>query len=86
MLSIDPYQPLRFSENDPDRAVKEEALLAMSNEDLVVLYKHTRVDAHIAHEAHDMETLYPLVRAMKTIQRITGKRGLIIHARKLLES
>lgn len=86
MLTIDPYQPLLFSENDPDRAVKEEALRAMSNEDLVVLYKHTRADAHVAHEAHDMEALYPLVRGMKTIQRITSKRGLVIHARQLLES
>ncbi len=86
MLAIDPYQPLLFSENDPDRVVKEKALRAMSTEDLVTLYKHTRVEAHAAREAQDMETLYPLVRSMKTIQRITSKRGLIIRARQLLES
>jgi hypothetical protein len=86
MLTIDPYQPLLFSENDPDRDAKEQALHAMSNEDLVTLYKHTRAEAHAAREAHDMETLYPLVRGMKTIQRITSRRGLIIRARQLLES
>lgn len=78
-------QPLRFDEDDQARTAKEAALYALSNEDLLVLYKRTRTDASAARKARDMETLYPLARGMKTIQRIAGERGLIIRAKRLLE-
>lgn len=74
---------LTFSDNDPDRLVKEAQLLAMSDAELLALYTETRAAAAQASKAHDMERLYPLVRGMKTIQRIAGGRGLIIKARRL---
>lgn len=83
MQPFDPRQPLTFSEPDPDRAAKERALHAMSNDDLLALYNLTRAAASDAHKTHDMEKIYPLVRGMKTLQRITGERGFIIRARRL---
>ena len=83
MHLFDPRQPLTFSEPDPDRATKERALHAMSNDELLVLYNLTRAAASEAHKTHDMETIYPLVRGMKTLQRITGERGFTIRARRL---
>lgn len=78
--------PLSFSEPDPDRPAKEAQLLAMSDAELLALYTETRAAAAQASQAHDMERLYPLVRGMKTIQRIAGARGLIIKARRLRET
>lgn len=83
MHQFDPRQPLTFSEPDPDRAAKERALGAMSNDELLALYNLTRAAASDAHDAHDMERIYPLVRGMKTLQRITGARGFIIRARRV---
>ncbi len=78
--------PLSFPETDPDRPAKEAQLLAMSDAELLALYAETRAAAAQASEARDMERLYPLVRGMKTIQRIAGARGLIIKARRLREA
>tara|TARA_R110002110_G_scaffold116998_4_gene289136 strand:+ start:391 stop:654 length:264 start_codon:yes stop_codon:yes gene_type:complete len=83
MHQFDPCQPLAFLETDPDRDHKERALHAMSNDDLLALYNLTRAAASEAHKTHDMEKVYPLVRGMKTLQRITGERGFIIRARRL---
>lgn len=58
----------------------------MSDADLLALYAETRAAAAQASHAHDMERLYPLVRGMKTIQRIAGARGLIIKARRLRDA
>ncbi|MCE9649741.1 MAG: hypothetical protein K8R18_08975 [Parvibaculum sp.] len=77
---------LTFSEPDPDRPAKEAALRAMSDADLLALYTETRAAASEASKARDMERLYPLVRGMKTIQRIAGARGFIIKARRLQEA
>jgi hypothetical protein len=85
MPEVDPAQPLRFDEPDPDRAEKETTLYAMDNDDLLALYNRTRAAASAARKAHDMEALYPLARGMKTLQRIAGERGLIIRARRLVE-
>lgn len=83
MPKPEPQQPLTFDDPDAQRAVKEEALHAMSNDELLALYNLTRAAASEAHKAHDMERIYPLVRGMKTLQRITGARGFIIRARRL---
>lgn len=85
MQSFNPQQPLTFDDPDPARGDKEGALHAMSNEDLLALYNVTRAAASEAHKTHDMERIYPLVRGMKTLQRITGARGFIIRARRLKE-
>jgi hypothetical protein len=74
---------LTFSDPDPDRPAKEAKLAAMSDADLLALYTETRAAASEASQARDMERLYPLVRGMKTIQRIAGERGFIIKARRL---
>tara|TARA_R110000868_G_scaffold20217_17_gene85925 strand:+ start:9547 stop:9828 length:282 start_codon:yes stop_codon:yes gene_type:complete len=86
MHQFDPRQPLTFSEPDPDRSAKERALHAMSNDDLLALYNLTRAEASAAQKTHDMEKVYPLVRGMKTLQRITGERGFIIRARRISPS
>ena len=78
--------PLTFAEQDPDRPAREAELRLMSDDDLLALYKRTRTAASQARKAHDMETLYPLARGMKTIQRIAGERGLIIKARRLQDT
>ena len=78
--------PLTFAESDPDRPEREAELRLMSDDDLLALYKRTRAAASQARKAHDMETLYPLARGMKTIQRIAGERGLIIKARRLQDT
>ena len=78
--------PLTFAEADPDRPAREAELRAMSDDDLLALYKRTRAAASEARKAHDMETLYPLARGMKTIQRIADERGLIIKARRFQET
>ena len=85
MSEIEYLPPLTFAEPDPQRAEKEKALYAMSNEALLALYKRTRSAASEARHAHDMEALYPLVRDTKTIQRIAGERGLVIRARRLTD-
>jgi len=58
----------------------------MSEAELLALYDETRKAASDARRAHDMETLYPLARGMKTIQRIAGERGLVIRARRFEKS
>jgi hypothetical protein len=83
MQTPDPQQPLSFDDPDLERAAKEEVLNAMSNDELLTLYNVTRAAASEAHKTHDMEKIYPLVRGMKTLQRITGARGFIIRARRL---
>ncbi|MDO8290177.1 MAG: hypothetical protein Q7T44_13255 [Parvibaculum sp.] len=83
MQKPEPQQPLTFDDPDANRAAKEETLHAMSNEELLALYNVTRAAASEAHKLHDMERIYPLVRGMKTLQRITGARGFIIRARRL---
>lgn len=75
--------PLTFAEADPERPAREARLRAMSEAELLALYDETRKAASDARRAHDMETLYPLARGMKTIQRIAGERGLVIKARRL---
>lgn len=72
--------PFSFAEADPDRSAKEEMLRAMSDGELVAAYRETRAAARRARGACDMERLYPLVRGMKTIQRIAGERGIVIAA------
>jgi hypothetical protein len=74
--------PLSFDELDPARAAKEARLMAMSDAELLALYDETHNAASVARWAHDMEALYPLVRGMKTIQRIAGARGLVIAAQR----
>jgi len=74
--------PLRFDENDPERSAKEAELRALASDDLLALFSSTRAAAVEARDRHDMEALYPLVRGMKTIQRIAGERGLIITAQR----
>lgn len=75
--------PLAFSEADPDRASKEATLDNLSDAELVALYGETRRASAEARKARDMEALYPLVRGMKTIQRVAGARGVIIRAKRL---
>jgi hypothetical protein len=75
--------PLVFELDDPARDEKERDVRAMSDDDLLALYNATRAAAHLARTNADLETLYPLARGMKTIQRIAGERGLIIRARRL---
>ncbi len=77
---------LTFSEHDPRRPEKEASLRALSEADLLALYHATRQAASAAREAHDMESLYPLARGLKTIQRIAGERGLVIRARRLVKA
>lgn len=72
--------PVTFAENDPERLAKEAALRALSDSELLALYQSTRKAASHARKAHDMEQLYPLVRGMKTIQRLAGERGMTIPA------
>lgn len=83
--SLSQIVPLTFSDPDPDRPAKEAALLGLSDAELLALYTETRAAASEASKTHDMERLYPLVRGMKTIQRIAGARGFIIKARRLQE-
>ncbi|HEY4345295.1 MAG TPA: hypothetical protein VGN05_13175 [Parvibaculum sp.] len=78
--------PLIFSEADPDRPEKEAHLRALNDAGLLALYTETSAAASEASKARDMERLYPLVRGMKTIQRIAAARGLIIKARRLREA
>lgn len=80
---LEPVLPLTFHESDPDREAKEAALHAMSDAELLALYNDTRAATAVARAAQDMERLYPLVRGMKTIQRIAGERGFVIKARRL---
>ncbi|MES1991606.1 MAG: hypothetical protein V4441_11745 [Pseudomonadota bacterium] len=83
MQNTDPQQPLTFDDQDGNRVDKEAALYVMSNDELLVLYNITRAAASEARKMHDMEKVYPLVRGMKTLQRIAGARGFIIRARRL---
>jgi len=75
--------PLVFAVSDPARDEKERVLREMSDDELLALYNTTREAAHLARTNADMETLYPLARGMKAIQRIAGERGFIIRARRL---
>ena len=75
-------KPLAFEERDPDRPAKEAALRLMDGRELMRLYEVTRSAASEARKAGDMETLYPLARGMKTIQRLADERGLVIRARR----
>jgi len=81
-LTFHQVKPLAFAERDPDRAAKEAALRLMDGHELLRLYEVTRNAASKARMAGDMEKLYPLARGMKTIQRLAGERGLVIHARR----
>lgn len=74
--------PFTLDEDDPSRGEKESALRAMSATDLLTLYRQTRVLAAAATRDHDMARLLPMVRGMKTIQRIAAGRGLIIRREK----
>lgn len=73
---------LKFEQPDPDRSAKEAEVEALSEPDLRALYEHTRAAAQKARAAQDMEELYRLVRGTKTIQRIAGKQGIIIRAKR----
>lgn len=74
--------PFVLAEDDPSRSEKESALRAMSEADLLALYRETRRLASAATRNHDMPRLLPMVRGMKTIQRIAAERGLIIRREK----
>jgi len=74
--------PFTLAEDDPARSEKESALRALSEADLLTLYRQTRLLAAAATRAHDMPQLLPMVRGMKTIQRIAAERGLIIRREK----
>lgn len=72
------FAPFTLAEADPARSEKESALRTMSEADLLALYRETRSHASAATRDHDMSRLLPMVRGMKTIQRIAAERGLII--------
>lgn len=74
--------PFTLAEEDPSRAEKEASLRRMSDADLLTLYHQTRSFAAAATRDHDMPRLLPMVRGMKTIQRIAAERGLIIRREK----
>jgi len=81
-VSIHQVKPLVFPERDPDRPAKEAALRLMDGHELMRLYEVTRSAASEARKQGDMDTLYPLARGLKTIQRLAGERGLVIQARR----
>ncbi|WP_430472773.1 prenyltransferase/squalene oxidase repeat-containing protein [Thalassospira lucentensis] len=83
--AFDPEKPLSFCHPDPDRATKEDALRGLSEDALRNLYAITRKQASMMRETGDMEVLYGLTRGMKTIQRISGERGIILGARVITE-
>lgn len=70
--------PFTLAEDDPLRSAHEAVLRAMSDTDMLALYNATQKHASAARKAHDMPLLLPMVRGMKTIQRIAAERGLII--------
>lgn len=76
------HAPFTLAEDDPARSAKETALRALSEVELLTLYRETRHHASVATRAHDMPRLLPMVRGMKTIQRIAAERGLIIRREK----
>lgn len=73
---------LKFDQPDPDREAKEGDVETLSEPELRALYERTRMAAQKARMAEDMEELYRLVRGTKTIQRIAGKRGILIRAKR----
>jgi len=73
---------LKFDQPDPNRAAKEADVEALPEPELRALYERTRMAAQKARVAQDMEELYRLVRGTKTIQRIAGKRGILIRAKR----
>ncbi|MBX2831331.1 MAG: hypothetical protein KTR23_09155 [Rhodospirillales bacterium] len=79
--AFDPEKPLSFCHPDPDRATKEDALRGLSEDALRNLYAITRKQASMMRATGDMEALYGLTRGMKTIQRISGERGIVLGAR-----
>ncbi|WP_417827185.1 prenyltransferase/squalene oxidase repeat-containing protein [Thalassospira povalilytica] len=76
----DPKTPLSFAHPDPDRAAKEKALRNMPEDDFRALFAVTRKAASAKRKAGDMDGLYGLTRGLKTLQRISGDRGFVLHA------
>ncbi|NIZ01277.1 hypothetical protein [Thalassospira lucentensis] len=76
----DPQTPLSFAHPDPDRAAKEKALQNMPEDDFRALFAVTRKAASAKRKAGDMDGLYGLTRGLKTLQRISGDRGFVLHA------
>ncbi|MBI1261929.1 MAG: hypothetical protein GC184_09405 [Rhizobiales bacterium] len=75
--------PFTLEEDDPQRIAREAQLRAMSETDMLALYHATQKHAAAARKAHDMKRLLPMVRGMKTIQRLAAERGLVIRRAKL---
>ncbi|PKR58348.1 hypothetical protein [Thalassospira lohafexi] len=80
---FDPQMPLSFKHPDPDRAAKETALRALSEEGFRALFALTRTAASQKRASGEMEALYGLTRGLKTLQRIGGERGIILQARPI---
>ncbi|WP_022732006.1 prenyltransferase/squalene oxidase repeat-containing protein [Thalassospira lucentensis] len=78
---FDPHMPLSFKHPDPDRAAKESALRALSEEGFRTLFALTRASASQKRASGEMEALYGLTRGLKTLQRIGGERGIVLQAR-----
>ena len=77
MSDFDPNIPLSFAHPDPDRPEKEAALRALPEDAFRTLYAITRAEAARMKAAGNMEILYGMTRAMKTLQRIAGERGIM---------
>lgn len=78
---FDPQMPLSFKHPDPDRAAKEAAVRALSEDEFRALFALTRAAASQKRASGDMEALYGLTRGLKTLQRIAGERGIVLQAR-----
>ena len=78
---FDPQMPLSFEHPDPDRAAKEAAVCALSEDEFRKLFALTRVAASQKRASGDMKVLYGLTRGLKTLQRIAGERGIVLQAR-----
>ena len=76
-----PPDLLAIEEEDAGRPAIEALLRDLPEPELRALWARTRTAAAGAHVAGDMMRLFPLVRGIKTIQRIAGERGILIVAR-----
>lgn len=77
-----PPSVLTLQEDDSARPAIEAMLRNLAELDLRALWARTRAGAAQARVVGDMARLFPLVRGIKTIQRIAGERGILIVARR----
>ena len=82
--AFDPEAPLSFKHPDPDRAAKEAAVRALSEDEFRALFALTRAAASQKRASGEMEALYGLTRGLKTLQRIGGERGIVLQARPIM--